>query len=78
MKYKIGDRIIFNKKYIKKGPYTTTKEAIGWVEDWLIGKIATITKIESPRRNFYWYYIDIPATHGYDEPLFSKIDLVEL
>ena len=75
VKYKIGDRIIFNKKYIKKEGDYVINGAIGWVEPWLIGQVATITKIVRARsREFYWYYIDIPDTHGYDEPLFSKIE----
>lgn len=39
MGYKIGDKIIFNKEYKKKEDYATTKEAAGWIEPWLIGKV---------------------------------------
>ena len=82
MEYSVGDKIIFDKKYVKSygnGKYTT-KNANGWVEKWLVGRVATITeKRKAELGNFYWYYIDIPDTHGYDEALFSKVDvLVEL
>ena len=82
MKYSIGDKIIFNKKYEKNinqigMSYYTTKGSRGWVEPWLIGKVATIKEISE----MGWYYIDIPDTHGYDKALFNKLDeevLVEL
>ena len=73
MKYSIGDKIIFNKKYIIEmnwvgESYYTTIESAGWIEPWLIGKTATIIKKTKMGR----YYVDIPNTHGYDEALFSK------
>lgn len=75
MSYKVGDKIIFNKNYklMEHGNDYTIENSRGWVENWLVGRIATITRIET-----CWYYIDIPGTHGYDEALFSKIELVEI
>ena len=80
MEYSVGDKIIFDKKYVKNkitGNYRA-KDTRGWIEPWLIGRVATITeKRKAELGNWYWYYIDIPNTHGYDEALFNKFEETE-
>lgn len=71
MKYKVGDKIIFNKKYFEKDGGYRVKGARGWLEKEMIGKIAVIKNIEDK-----WYYMedipDVTNQHGYDEGMFSR------
>lgn len=71
MKYKVGDKIIFNKKYFEYNGDYRVRGARGWLEKELVGKIAVIKQIVD-----IWYYIEdipgVPQHHGYDEGMFSR------